>query len=219
MPMEEQNRQITLLVTAFEPFGGETRNASLDAVARLPAQCGAVRIVRQTVPTAFGTSVKTVIEAIQREQPDAVLMVGQAGSRGILTPERQAVNRIRARIPDNAGVQPAEQPVVPGGSPCMQATLPVEEITRAIRDAGVPAAVSEDAGAFVCNQLLYGVLHDLSNRERPIPAGFLHVPRSEEQTEGRQPALPLAQIVAGLTAAVGAVAAHLTEEHREERKQ
>lgn len=195
----------TLLLTAFEPFGGEDRNAALDAVQSVPDRVGDLRIARLTVPTAFGTSVDTVMAAIAREQPDAVLMVGQAGSRGKLTPERRAVNRMHARIPDNAGIQPQEQPIVPGGPEEYYVNLDAEELAQAIRAAGVPAEVSDDAGSFVCNQLLYSVLHWLKTNKLAIPAGFLHVPRTNEQTSGKQPSLPLSQIVDGLLAVIRAI--------------
>lgn len=197
----------TLLLTAFEPFGGEERNAALDAVVRIPERIGALKIVKITVPTVFGKSVETVTDAIAREMPDAVLMVGQAGSRGALTPERVAVNRVDARIPDNAGKQPAGVPVVPNGPETYASTLPVEEIVAAIREKEIPAEVSDDAGKFVCNQLFYGVMHYLETNNLPIPAGFLHVPRSKEQAQPDKPSLPLTEIVNGLIATIRAIEA------------
>lgn len=196
----------TLLLTAFAPFGGEQRNAALDAVQRTPEQIGDWKIVKCTVPTVFGESIETVTAAIASEKPDAVLMVGQAGARNALTPERVARNRIDARIPDNAGQQPRGVPVVPGGPERCRATLPVEEMNEAIRAAGIAAEVSEDAGSFVCNALFYGVLHWLGTNELPIPAGFLHVPRSEEQAQPGQPSLPLELIVKGMVAAIRTLA-------------
>lgn len=195
----------TLLLTAFEPFGGETRNAALDAAERVPEELDGLHVVKLTVPTVFGASVALVTAAIAREMPDAVLMLGQAGRRDRLTPERFAVNRMDARIPDNAGNQPTEQSIAPGGPARYESTLPVVEMVSAIRAAGVPAEASDDAGTFVCNQLFYGVLHWLDQNGLPIPAGFLHVPRSSEQAEPGQPSLPLAQIADGLLAAIEAI--------------
>lgn len=195
----------TLLLTAFEPFGGAERNAALDAVLRQPECIDDLRIVKLTVPTVFGASVQTVMEKLEKLRPDAVLMVGQAAGRAALTPEAYAVNRIHARIPDNAGNRPQEQPVVPGGPARRSATLPAEELAKAIRAAGVPSAVSEDAGTFVCNELFYGVLQALSETKPPVPAGFLHVSLSDEQAHGDQPSLPPEEIAAGLEAAVRAI--------------
>lgn len=199
-------RTKTLLLTAFEPFGGEARNAALDAVSRVPETLGGLRIVKLTAPTVFGGSVDAVTEAVKRLRPDAVLMVGQAGARSVLTPERSAVNRMDARIPDNAGNQPTGRPIMPDGPAFYESTLPVDAMLRAIRAAGVPAEASCDAGRFVCNQLFYGVRHYLEENKLPIPAGFLHVPRSEEQAEAGRPCLPLSKIVDGLIAAILAIA-------------
>lgn len=172
-----------LLLTAFEPFGGEMQNAALEAVSRLPARIGAVALLRLTLPVSFSGCCAPVLAAIERERPDAILCVGQAGDRAALTPELRAVNRMDARIPDNDGAQPRGLPIVPGGPEAYDSTLPAERMLRSMLDAGVPAALSDDAGRFVCNRLLYGVLHCLSERRVEIPAGFLHVPRFTGQSD------------------------------------
>lgn len=198
-----------LLLTAFEPFGGETVNPALEAADRLPGQIGDVELIKLTVPVAFGRSVEVVREAILREAPDAVLSLGQAGGRAALTLERVAINIDDARIPDNLGARPVDEPVVPGGPAAYFATLPIKAMTAAIRAEGVPAAVSNSAGTYVCNHLMYGVLHTLA---RDLPAargGFLHLPYLPAQvTDGRAPSLSLEDMVRGLTAAVAAIPAH-----------
>lgn len=195
----------SLLLTSFEPFGGQARNAAQDAAALLPEQIGDWRIIKRTVPTVFGASVDAVVEAICKETPDAVLMVGQAAGRSALTPERFAFNEVNARIPDNAGKQPKNAPIVANGPEAYDTTLPVENLVAAMQAVGIPSEISVDAGRFVCNELFYGVMHWLAANDLQIPAGFLHVPQSAEQAQAGQPSLPLDRIVAGLKAAIEAI--------------
>ena len=196
-----------LLLTAFEPFGGEAVNPAEEAMGRMPDRVGDVEIVKLAVPVTFAGCLAPVAEAIEREAPDAVLCLGQAGGRAAITPERVAVNVDDARIPDNAGEQPVDRPAVPGGPAAYFATLPVKAMAEAIRAAGVAAEVSNTAGTFVCNHLMYAVLHLLAGRHPGVRAGFMHVPFVPEQTGDKpgQPSMPLADMVRGLTAAVGAI--------------
>ena len=196
-----------LLLTAFEPFGGEAVNPAEEAMGRMPDRVGDVEIVKLAVPVTFAGCLAPVAEAIEREAPDAVLCLGQAGGRAAITPERVAVNVDDARIPDNAGEQPVDRPAVPGGPAAYFATLPVKAMAEAIRAAGVAAEVSNTAGTFVCNHLMYAVLHLLAERYPGVRAGFMHVPFVPEQTGDKpgQPSMPLADMVRGLTAAVGAI--------------
>ena len=145
-----------ILLTGFEPFGGEPVNPAWEAVQRVRAPEGA-ELLRLQVPTVFARAGDLVCAAMERERPDLVLCVGQAAGRAALTPERVAINIMDASIPDNAGAQPREEPVVPGGPAAYFTTLPVKRIAAAIQAAGVPAAVSNSAGTFVCNALLYRV--------------------------------------------------------------
>lgn len=193
-----------LLLTAFEPFGGEALNAAWEAVMALDAPEG-LQLCRLQVPTVFDLAGDTVWEAIEREWPDAVLCVGQASGRAALTPERAALNLRDASIPDNAGRQPADEPVVPGGPAAYFTTLPVRAMAEAIRRAGLPAAVSNSAGTFVCNDLLYTLLYRIEREGLPIRCGFLHVPCLPEQASEGTPSLPLAETVRGLAAAVAAL--------------
>lgn len=197
-----------LLLTAFDPFGGETLNPALEAVKQLPDRIGGVEIIKLEVPTVFEKSVDTVAAAIRRETPEAVLCIGQAGGRRGLTPERVAINIDDARIPDNEGNQPVDRSIVVGGPAAYFATLPVKAMVQAIRDVGLPADLSNTAGTFVCNHLLYGVLHLLATEYPGVRGGFLHVPFLPEQAAARPspvPSLPLADIVRGIAAAVRAM--------------
>ena len=202
-----------ILLTAFEPFGGEPVNPAWEAVQRVRAPEGTELICLQ-VPTVFAEAGDLVCAAMERERPDLVLCVGQAAGRAALTPERVAINIMDASIPDNAGAQPREEPVVPGGPAAYFATLPVKRIAAAIQAVGVPAAVSNSAGTFVCNALLYRVLHEAALRTPGLRAGFLHVPCLPEQAERMRkdreiPSLPLEQIVRGLEAALAALCEEL----------
>ena len=193
-----------LLLTAFEPFGGEALNAAREAVSALDAPEG-LQLCRLLVPTVFGLAGDTVWEAIARERPDAVLCVGQASGRAALTPERAALNLRDASIPDNAGNRPVDEPVVPGGPAAYFTTLPLREMAEAIRRAGLPAAISSSAGTFVCNDLLYTLLYRIEREGLPIRCGFLHVPCLPEQAAEGIPSLPLEDTVRGLAAAVAAL--------------
>ena len=144
-----------LLITGFAPFGGDRINPSWQAVSALPETVGGWELVKRELPVTFRGAPKALFEAMDEAEPDAVLMVGLAGSRGAVTPERQGFNEIVARIPDNEGCQPQNEPVIPGGPEVLYSTLPVEDMTEAILAAGVPARFSESAGRFVCNTLLY----------------------------------------------------------------
>ena len=195
-----------LLLTAFEPFGGETVNPAQEAVRLLPEQLGSVTIVKCDVPTVFGRSAKVVTDAIALHRPDAVLCIGQAGGRGSLTPERVAINLDDASIPDNAGDQPVDRVIYPDGPSAYFATLPVKAMVSAIRDAGLPANVSYTAGTYVCNHLMYSVLYTLEKDYPGVQGGFLHVPFIPSQVkDASTPSMPLEDIVKGIEAAIKAI--------------
>lgn len=168
-----------LLLTYFEPFGADEKNASAEAAALLPERIGPWRIVKCRLPVVFGLAGERCRALIEDLGPDAVLMLGQAAGREAVTPELLARNSRWARIPDNAGAAPKGEPVVQGGEDALFATLPVRAMTEAIRAAGLPGTLSADAGRYVCNDLYYTVLHALRGpglAEKPIPAAFVHVP-------------------------------------------
>ena len=202
-----------LLLTGFTPFDGEAINPALEAVKRLPNEIAGLEIVKLEVPTVFGESVRLVREAIEREQPDFVLSVGQAGGRAEITPERVAINVDDARIPDNAGQQPIDVPIFVDGENAYFATLPVKAMAEAIREAGLPSALSNTAGTYVCNHLMYGVLYHLNQKNSRAKAGFIHVPYIPEQIADKPgvPSMPLDEIVRALEAAIAAIPAHETD--------
>lgn len=197
-----------LLLTGFDPFGGESINPAWEAVKRVSDQVGDVEVVKLMVPTVFYKSIDTVAAAIEKEKPDAVLCIGQAGGRFDLTPERVAININDARIPDNEGNQPLDGPVFEDGETAYFATLPIKAMAEEIRKAGVPASVSNTAGTYVCNHLMYGVLYTLANKYPDVRGGFMHVPFITSQVINRKPIAPslsLEQIVTGIEAAVKAI--------------
>lgn len=196
-----------ILLTAFDPFGGEKVNPASIAAAKVSAPAG-TELFRLEVPTVFGRSIRAAAEKIRELRPDAVICVGQAGGRSAVTPERVAINLMDASIPDNEGNQPVDEPVIPGGENALFSTLPVKAITKAIQKAGVPAQLSNTAGTFVCNQLLYGVLYVCKEEKIPAKACFIHLPYLPEQVREKPdvPSLPLEKMVAALNAAVSCVA-------------
>ena len=201
-----------LLLTAFTPFDGERINPALEAVKLVKDKVGNLEIVKLEVPTVFGKSIDTVREAIEREKPDFVLSIGQAGGRAEITPERVAINLNDARIPDNEGNQPIDEPIFPDGENAYFSTLPVKAMVEAIRKEGLPSSLSNSAGTYVCNHLMYGVLYYLDKRPS-MKAGFIHVPYIPEQPKNKKelPALELSEIVSGLEAAITAIAINGTD--------
>ena len=193
-----------LLITGFAPFGGDKVNPSWQAVQALPDRGGDRELVKQELPVTFRGAPAALFEALDAHEPDALLMVGVAASRGMVTPERQGVNEKNARIPDNEGYQPQNEPLVPGGPEALFSTLPVEDMTEAIAALGVPARLSDSAGRFVCNALLYSALYHLEQTDDPIPAAFIHVPATPEMGLD-VPTLSLDQIVLALQAAIEAI--------------
>ena len=186
-----------LLITGFDPFGGETVNPAWEAVKRLPDTVGEFTLHKQMIPTVFSKAAQAVLAAAEEVNPDVILCIGQAGSRAAVTPERVGINVRSARILDNAGNQPQEEPIVPGGPDGLFATVPVAAMADAIREAGFPGQVSNTAGTFVCNDTLYTLLHHYLGSF--IRVGFIHVPWLPEQGT---PSLPLADTVAALEAAI-----------------
>lgn len=189
-----------LLITGFDPFGGETVNPSWEAVRLLPEEIGACRLTKLQIPTVFGLSAETVLAAAEKLQPDVILCIGQAGGRSGITPEVVGINLREARLPDNAGNQPTDVPVVENGPAAYFATVPVRAMVKAVNDAGISAALSYSAGTFVCNDVLYSLLHHYHGTQTRV--GFIHVPFLPEQAKENVPAMPLEQMTAALTAAI-----------------
>lgn len=192
-----------LLITGFDPFGGQTVNPSWEAVKELPESIGDYRITKMEIPTVFGAAAQKVIATAEELCPDVILCVGQAGGRRAVTPEVVAINLQEAGIQDNAGNQPINMPVVPSGPAAYFSTVPVREMVKAIASDGIPAALSYSAGAFVCNDVLYRLLHHFNGTD--TRAGFIHVPFLPQQAKENQPSMPQEQIVKALTLAITAL--------------
>lgn len=190
-----------LLITGFEPFGGEKVNPSWLAVEALRSTIGGFTLRKLQIPTVYGKAAETVLAESRDFRPDVILCVGQVGGRGAVTPERIAVNIRDARIPDNAGNQPCGEFVASDGPAAYFSTVPVKDMACAIEARGIPAAVSNSAGAFVCNDVLYSLLHHYDGTE--VKVGFIHVPYLPEQGS---PSLELEKTIAALEAAIGVMA-------------
>lgn len=154
----------TVLVTGFDPFGGETVNPAYEAVKLLPGKIAGARIVKQEIPTAFTRSAVAIEQALEREHPDIVISVGQAGGRSTLTVEQVAINLAEARIPDNDGEQPLGTPLRTDGDTAYFATVPVKAMVGNVRAHNLPAFVSYTAGTYVCNSVMYNMLYLLDRR-------------------------------------------------------
>ena len=186
-----------LLITGFDPFGGADVNPSWLAVQALPDRVGEWELCKLGIPTVFGEAACKVLAAAEDFHPDAIISVGVAGGRDAVTPERIAVNIRDARICDNAGNQPRGEFVDKDGPAAYFSTVSVMAMAQAIRDAGIPAAVSNSAGAFVCNDVLYSLLHHYAGTA--VRVGFIHVPYIPQQGE---PSMSLERITAALEAAI-----------------
>ena len=196
-----------LLLTAFDPFGGDKVNPALEAVKLVSPRIGNVEVVKLEVPTVFRKSIEKLVAAMEKEKPDVVLCVGQAGGRFDITPERVAINVDDARIKDNEGNQPVGV-IYDDGENAYFATLPIKAMVKKIREAGLPSSVSNTAGTFVCNHLMYGLLYHIARSFPSVRGGFIHVPFIPAQVVDRpapSPSLGLTDIVHGLEEAIKAI--------------
>ena len=190
-----------VLVTGFDPFGGQPVNPAREAVLCLPDTVGGYEITKLEIPTVFGLAAETVLQAAEELRPHAILCVGQAGGRSAVTPEVVAINLREASIPDNAGNMPVNTPVIENAPAAYFATLPVRDMVRAVKERGIPCAFSYTAGTFVCNDLLYTLLHHY--RDTDVRVGFVHIPFLPEQAGEGVPSMELNTVVEALTAMIG----------------
>ena len=192
-----------ILITAFEPFQQETLNATMEALALLPDSAHGHILIKRILPVEFGKAIDCIKALVDELSPDAVICLGQATGRSDVTPERVAINVSDARIPDNAGFQPADLPIREDGPAAYFSTRPLRAMTAAMKEAGVPASLSNTAGTFVCNNLMYGLLDHLDRTGRHIPAGFIHIPATPAQAVERpSPSLSPETVAKGLLAAI-----------------
>ncbi len=193
----------TVLLTGFEPFAGGTINPSEEIVRQLHSSVIARHeVVAALLPCVFGAANRELRRQLRRHRPALVICLGQAGGRAAITPERVAINVDDARIPDNAGRQPVDRPVMKGGPAAYWSTLPVKAIVRELQGRGIPAAVSQTAGTFVCNHVFYGLMHALAENDSRVRGGFIHVPFLLGQAKKGEPSLPLAKMIEGIACAV-----------------
>ena len=199
-----------IIVTGFDPFGGEKINPSIECVKALPEIEG-VNLFRVELPTVFKESAIRLNEVINEVKPDAVLSVGQAGGRPGITMERIAINVDDARIPDNISQQPIDETIQTEGAAAYFSTLPIKRIVKAIREAGISAEVSNTAGTFVCNHIMYQALFAATKSDKPFKAGFMHIPFIPEQTTDK-PSLPLEESTKALQIAIETIRDYLNDE-------
>ena len=192
---------MAILVTGFEPFDGETVNPALEAARRLHGmRLGGHAVSALELPCVFGASIARLQQAMAELQPDIVVCIGQAGGVPCIEVERVAINVDDARIPDNAGRQPIDEPVIAGGPAAYFSGLPIKSIVAALTAAGIPAAVSQTAGTYVCNHIFYGMSHLIATSHPQVRGGFIHIPYLPEQAARHAGAASMAleTIVAGL---------------------
>ncbi|CPR13706.1 pyroglutamyl-peptidase I [Brenneria goodwinii] len=196
----------TVLITAFEPFGGEICNASWEAAKVFhQREIAGARVIVCQLSCAFDLALQQLYRAVTQWQPEAVIAVGEAGGRADISIERVAININDARIADNQGNQPIDTPVIEGGPAAYFSTLPVKALVSALRGANIPASVSQTAGTFVCNHLMYGLLHLLHQQGDVVRGGFVHVPYSPQQAVGHpgEPCMPTSTVIDALEIIIG----------------
>jgi pyroglutamyl-peptidase len=186
-----------LLITGFDPFNGNMANPSWLAAQALPERVGDYEVHKLQLPTVYGEAARMVLEFAEQLRPDVIISLGLAGGRTAVTPERVGINIRSASIPDNAGQQFTDAPIIPNGPAAYFSALPVTAMAAAIREAGVPGSVSNTAGTYVCNDVLYTLCHHFAGSNTQV--GFIHVPYIPGQGE---PSLPLADTVKALCAAL-----------------
>ena len=192
----------TILLTGFEPFGGEAINPSWEVARALHGEMiGGARVEALQLPCVFGESIQVLGETMRQRQPGLVLALGQATGRSALSLERVAINLIDARIADNAGRQPIDEPVIAGAPAAHFTKLPVKAMVAGLRAAGYPAELSFTAGSFVCNEVFFGLMQLLSGKA--IRGGFMHLPCLPEQAAHKPaPSMALVTMVGGVRLAL-----------------
>lgn len=192
-----------ILITAFEPFGGEKINPALEAMKLLPDNIDKSQILKLELPTIFNKSVEMVWQYIDEHKPDAVISLGQAGGRACISIEQVAINVDDASIADNDGNMPIDQTIFEDGENAYFSSLPIKSIVEAIKGVGIPARISNTAGTYVCNHVMYGVLYKSHKENLNIKAGFIHVPFMPEQVVDKpeRPSMSLENIVKAIEVA------------------
>lgn len=183
-----------ILVTGFDPFGGEPTNPAYEAIKLLPDTIDGAEIIKLEIPTVFGKGAEKAIAMIEEKEVDVVLSVGQAGSRSAMTVEKVAINLVEARIPDNDGQQPFDLPIKEDGENAYFTTLPIKAMVEEMKVNGIPAFVSYTAGTYVCNEVMYQELYAVNKRFSNVRAGFVHVPYASAQAVDKPNGTPFMSI-------------------------
>ena len=195
-----------VLVTGFDPFGGESINPAWEAVKVIKDEIAGAEVVKMQIPTVVGKSITKIHDKLVEINPDIVIAVGQAGGRFGVTPERVAINVTDARIPDNEGNQPIDEVIFEDGDAAYFSNLPVKAMVQAIKDAGYPSVLSNTAGTYICNHVMYGILYYIQKEFPNARGGFIHVPYATSQVVNKPntASMSLADITASLEAAIKA---------------
>lgn len=195
-----------VLITGFDPFGGESINPAWEAVKMMRDEIAGAEIVKMQIPTVVGKSIEKIHDKMREINPDVVLSIGQAGGRFGVTPERVAINITDARIPDNEGNQPIDAPIFADGPAAYFTNLPVKAMVESIKGAGYPSVLSNTAGTYICNHVMYGILYYIDKEFPNARGGFIHVPYAASQVVNKPgtPSMAIADITASLEAAVQA---------------
>ena len=196
-----------VLITGFDPFGGESINPAWEAVKAMKDNIDGIEVIKLQIPTVFKKSAEKLFAGIEEHKPDAVICIGQAGGRYDMSVERVAINMDDGRIPDNEGYQPIDTPVYEDGENAYFATLPIKGIVEEIKLAKIPASVSNTAGTYVCNHIMYSLLYYISKNNLNIKGGFIHVPYIPEQVVDKKntPYMELSRITKALEVSIKAV--------------
>ena len=196
-----------ILVTGFDPFGGEPINPAIESVKKLPDNIAGAEIIKLEIPTVRKKSLEKIEKAINEHNPDVILSIGQAGGRFDISIERIGINLDDFRIPDNEGNQIIDEPIFPDGENSYFVKLPVKAMVQNVQKNNIPASVSYTAGTFVCNHVLYGVMYLIEKKYKGKKSGFIHIPFLPQQVVDKRnmPSMELNTIVKGLTAAIEAI--------------
>lgn len=202
-----------ILVTGFEPFGGEKINPSIEAVKRLPDNIGGAEIIKMEIPTVRWKTLKKIDQAVEKYNPDVIISVGQAGGRSDINVERIGINVDDFRIEDNEGNQPCDEPIDEAGPDGYFLNVPVKAMVDNIRKHQIPASVSDTAGTYVCNHVAYGTRRMIETKYPGKRSGFIHIPYLPQQVMDKKgvPSMSLQVVVEGLAAALEAIAEEINK--------
>ncbi len=192
--LAEKESEMKLLITGFDPFGKEKINPAFEAVKILPNKIQSCDILKEMIPTVFNKAGIVLLEKIDEHKPDIVISVGQAGGRHNISIERVAINLRDARIEDNDKNKPCDEVIVDGGDNAYFSNLPVKKIVTSLNNSGIPATESLSAGSFVCNEIMYVLLHAINTKYPNMKGGFIHVPFALEQAVGKAGIIPTMSI-------------------------